>query len=120
MDHPNLIKLYTFFCDEYKVYLLMELAPDGHLYEYMCDGKPFSEESVSFLMRQTLLGVNYMHELHIIHRDIKPENIVLIHVFILICREFLKYVILVGQFVAQKSLDQHYVELHYIYHHRFY
>ena len=72
MNHPNLIKLYSFFSDQYKVYLLMELAPDGQLYEYMSDKTKFTEESVSFIMRQTLLGVNYMHEHNIIHRDIKP------------------------------------------------
>ena len=35
-------------------------------------------------MRQTLLGVNYMHEHNIIHRDIKPENIVLVHVIFIV------------------------------------
>lgn len=42
MNHPNLIKLYSFFGDEYKIYLLMELAPDGQLYEYMKDGTKFT------------------------------------------------------------------------------
>lgn len=72
MNHPNLIKLYSFFYDEYKIYLLMELACDGQLYQYMKDGYQFTEESVSFLMKQTLLGINYMHEHHVIHRDVKP------------------------------------------------
>ena len=80
LNHPNLIKLYSFFSDEYKIYLLMELAPDGQLYEYMRDSYKFTEESASFLMRQTLLGISYMHENHVIHRDLKPENIVLVHV----------------------------------------
>jgi len=31
-SHPNIIKLYSFFSDEYKIYLLLELAPDGQLY----------------------------------------------------------------------------------------
>ena len=31
------------------------------LFEYMKDGYKYSEESVSYLMRQTLLGINYMH-----------------------------------------------------------
>lgn len=60
----------------------MELAPDGQLYEYMKDSHKFSEESTSFLMRQTLLGINYMHENNVIHRDLKPENIVMVHVIL--------------------------------------
>lgn len=43
LNHPNLIKLYSFFCDQYKIYLLMELAPDGQLYEYMKNGNKFTE-----------------------------------------------------------------------------
>ena len=84
LNHPNLIKLYSFFSDQYKIYLLMELAPDGQLYQYMRDSNKFTEESTSFLMRQTLLGINYMHQNHVIHRDLKPQNIVLVHVIILI------------------------------------
>lgn len=61
LNHPNVIKLYYCFADEYKIYLLMEPAPDGQLYEYMKDGIKFSEETTSFLIRQILLGVRYMH-----------------------------------------------------------
>lgn len=31
-NHPNLVKLYSFFSDFTKVYLLMELGSDGQLY----------------------------------------------------------------------------------------
>jgi len=31
MNHPNVIKLYTFFHDADNIYLLMELGTDGHL-----------------------------------------------------------------------------------------
>ena len=42
LNHPNIIKLYSFFSDEYKIYLILELACDGQLYEYMKDGHNFS------------------------------------------------------------------------------
>jgi serine/threonine protein kinase len=35
LDHPNLIKLYSYFSDEYNIYLLMELGCDGQLYDLM-------------------------------------------------------------------------------------
>jgi serine/threonine protein kinase len=35
LDHPNLIKLYSYFQDEYNIYLLMELGCDGQLYDLM-------------------------------------------------------------------------------------
>ena len=44
-----------------------------------------------------------MHKNFVIHRDIKPENIVLVHVIIILFREFLKYAILVGPSTAPKK-----------------
>lgn len=35
MNHPNLIKLYDFFSDQANVYLVLELACDGHLYDLL-------------------------------------------------------------------------------------
>ena len=32
LNHPNLVKLFSFFSDFTKVYLLMELGSDGQLY----------------------------------------------------------------------------------------
>lgn len=77
----------------------------------MKDGKKFSEESVSFLIRQVLLGVDHMHEHHVIHRDLKPENIVIIHVNFLLFREFRRFVILGGQFIVLRSLGRRFVGL---------
>ena len=79
-NHPNLVKLYSFFSDFTKVYLLMELGCDGQLYELVKDGEKFTEETSSYLVRQTMLGISEMHKNFVIHRDIKPENIVLVHV----------------------------------------
>ncbi len=35
LDHPNLVKLYAYFSDDYNIYLLMELGCDGQLYDLM-------------------------------------------------------------------------------------
>lgn len=106
LNHPNIIKLYSFFDDQYRIYLILQLAPDGQLYQYMKDGKKFSQESVSFLIRQILLGVDYMHEHHVIHRDLKPENIVIIHVSFSSLREYPRFVTSVGLFTVLRSSGQ--------------
>lgn len=80
LEHPNLISLYSFFQDPSSIYLLMEVGCGGQLYEIMTKKKRFSEETISFVVREILQGANYMHSHNVIHRDLKPENIVLQHV----------------------------------------
>lgn len=72
LDHPNLIKLYTYFSDNYNIYLLMELGCDGQLYDLMKKKPKLHEDSVSILTREILEGLNYMHKSKVIHRDLKP------------------------------------------------
>ena len=42
LNHPNIIKFYGFFDDEDYFYMLMELASDGQLYNYLENGHRFS------------------------------------------------------------------------------
>lgn len=54
LDHPNLVKLYAYFYDDYNIYLLMELGCDGQLYDLMKKKKKFTEESVSIVTREII------------------------------------------------------------------
>lgn len=72
LDHPNLVKLYSYFADDYNIYLLMELGCDGQLYDIMKKKPKLQEDSVSIITREILEGLSYMHQAQVIHRDIKP------------------------------------------------
>jgi len=72
LDHPNLVKLYSFFDDSYNIYLLMELGCDGQLYDLMKKRPKLKEDSVSLITREIVEGLTYMHKHKVIHRDIKP------------------------------------------------
>jgi polo-like kinase 1 len=80
LNHSNIIALYGFFSDEIYFYTLMELGCDGQLYSLILNKKLLSEESTSFIIKNLLEAISYIHENKVLHRDIKPENIVLIMV----------------------------------------
>ena len=53
MDHPNIVKLYTHFEDEYHVFLLMEYIEGGIL----MDKLKSSEDTVSKYVSETIDAV---------------------------------------------------------------
>ena len=77
LDHPNIVKLFEYFCDSEKYYLITEYCKGGDLFDLIKAKKVFSESSAAYIMYQIFRALIYCHYTHhLIHRDIKPENIV--------------------------------------------
>ena len=77
LDHPNIVKLFEYFSDKEKYYLITEYCKGGDLFELIKKKKKFSELSAACIMYQIFRVLIYCHNTHhLIHRDIKPENIV--------------------------------------------
>ena len=77
LDHPNIVKLFEYFSDEDKYYLITEYCRGGDLFELIKKKKRFSEMSAAYIMYQIFRALIYCHYTHhLVHRDIKPENIV--------------------------------------------
>ncbi len=79
LNHEHIIKLFNHFEDDEHFYLVLELAPKGHLYEKIKMMGRLSEKLAAQFMREVFSAVEYLHSMSppIIHRDIKPENILL-------------------------------------------
>ena len=77
IDHPNILKMYEFFEDEKRYYIVTELCKGGELFDEIVDRGKFTEGDACILVRQILSCINYCHKNHIVHRDLKPENILL-------------------------------------------
>lgn len=60
----------------------MELGCDGQLYSLISNKKVLSEETTSFIIKNLLEAIQYIHANKILHRDMKPENIVLVMVIV--------------------------------------
>lgn len=74
-NHPNVLRLYGFFHDHNKIYLLLELATHGCLFKEIRQKAYFDEPLACYYFRQVCSGVRYLHSHSVIHRDLKPENI---------------------------------------------
>merc|ERR1719336_1306268 len=79
LRHPNILRLFGYFYDETRIYLILEFAPRGELYKSQLQ-KPEGrfEESISAkYINQMANALSYCHSKKVIHRDIKPENLLL-------------------------------------------
>ncbi|XP_063696102.1 SNF-related serine/threonine-protein kinase-like isoform X2 [Culicoides brevitarsis] len=77
VQHPNVIKLYEVIDTQTKLYLVLELADGGDLYDYiMRHESGLSENTARLYFRQIVRAISYCHKLHVVHRDLKPENVV--------------------------------------------
>ena len=75
--HPNIIRIYEFFEDSRRLYIVMEYCSGGELFGEIIKRKNFNEIHAAQIMHQIFSALAYMHSKNVIHRDLKPENILL-------------------------------------------
>ncbi|KAI0555444.1 SMAD/FHA protein kinase [Xylaria curta] len=78
VSHPNVLCLKDTFNEKNAVYLVLELAPEGELFNHIVTKQKLSEDETRKLFYQLFQGIKYLHDRNIVHRDIKPENILLV------------------------------------------
>lgn len=77
LRHPNILRLFGYFYDDRSVYVVLEYAPFGNLYQKIKREKSLEENLARKILRQLINALIFMRDRNIIHRDIKPENILL-------------------------------------------
>ncbi|KYQ89301.1 putative protein serine/threonine kinase [Tieghemostelium lacteum] len=77
IKHPNIISIIEIFDTERYLYIVLELATGGELFDKIKEKIRFSEPEAKDVFKQILAAVCYLHQLNISHRDLKPENILI-------------------------------------------
>lgn len=77
LHHPNIVKLYEVIETKNTVFLVMEYASGGELYDYLVVHGKMKEKEARAKFRQILSAVSYCHKKRVIHRDLKAENLLL-------------------------------------------
>jgi len=80
-SHDNIVRYIDSFIVVYvELWVIMELMPNGALSDILHqfdNGVIMQEDSMAYVCRETLRGLEYIHWLEIIHRDIKSDNLLI-------------------------------------------
>ncbi|XP_066536820.1 mitogen-activated protein kinase kinase kinase kinase 2 [Hoplias malabaricus] len=75
--HKNIVAYYGSFHRNTKLWICMEYCGGGSLQDIYHVTGPLKEKQIAYICRETLQGLNHLHEIGKIHRDIKGANILL-------------------------------------------
>ncbi|KAF8561637.1 hypothetical protein P879_04775 [Paragonimus westermani] len=77
LNHPNIIKLLEVIESERHLYLVMEYASGGEVFDYLVSHGKMKEAQARVKFRQIVSAVQYCHQKMVVHRDLKAENLLL-------------------------------------------
>jgi len=69
--------MYGFFYDEERIFLILEFAQGGELFQILRRRHHFDEKLAATYIKSLADALNHCHIKHVIHRDIKPENLLI-------------------------------------------
>ena len=75
LDHPNIIKFYETYHDEYYFHIVMELCTGKEVFDRIIEEGHINEQKVAGIIYKVIHAISYCHSAGITHRDLKPENI---------------------------------------------
>ena len=77
VSHPNVINLVDVIDTPDYLYIVLELAEGGELFDKIIEKTRFNESEAKLHFYQMASAISYLHSKKICHRDLKPENVLL-------------------------------------------
>jgi len=75
-NHPNIVQYVKTYIFEDEVSVIMEYMEGGSLSEAV-KKFAFNEDHISYIAREMLKGIQYLHRNNLVHRDLKSGNVML-------------------------------------------
>lgn len=77
LQHPNIINMYDYWCEENKLYIILDYCPNGSLKDFIKANGPLSPQRLSQAFQEIASAIEFCHRNNVIHRDIKPANLLI-------------------------------------------
>ena len=77
LRHQHICQLYQVIETEEKIFMILEHAPGGEVFDYIVARDRLKEPEARQFFRQILAAVAFVHDTGYAHRDLKPENLLL-------------------------------------------
>ena len=77
LGHPHIVALEGAFVGPDQMFLVMERADGGSLFDVLARPVHYSERAASELLHNLLQAVAHMHSAGVVHCDLRPENVLL-------------------------------------------
>ncbi|EDW80946.1 uncharacterized protein Dwil_GK11799 [Drosophila willistoni] len=77
LNHPNIVRLFQVIESERTLYLVMEYASRGELFDHLVKHGRMRERDARGIFRQLVSAIQYCHSKFVVHRDLKAENLLL-------------------------------------------
>ncbi|XP_059423316.1 triple functional domain protein isoform X6 [Carassius carassius] len=77
LQHPHLVGLLDTYETPASYVLILAIADQGRLLDYIVSWGNLTEEKVSLYLRDILEALHYLHTCRIAHLDLKPENVLI-------------------------------------------